>query len=73
MKRLSTGLHLPLKSLNCHGSCHGTMTGWYNAHHAGAAITVEYGATARSMKTMKGRDANAVLKAIGGSRAPKAP
>jgi protein MpaA len=66
--RLAKGLRLPKKSLNCHGSCHGTMTGWFNAHHDGAAITVEYGATARSMKIIKGRDANAVLSAIGGRR-----
>jgi hypothetical protein len=68
MKRLSAGLALPIKSLDCHGSCHGTMTGWYNAKHAGAAITVEYSATARSMKRMKGGDANAVLAAVGGRR-----
>ncbi|GAA3613818.1 M14 family zinc carboxypeptidase [Microlunatus ginsengisoli] len=68
MKRLSAGLALPVKSLNCHGSCHGTMTGWYNANHAGAAITVEYGAKARSMKRMKGKDADAVLAAVGGRR-----
>jgi murein peptide amidase A len=68
MKRLSSGLKLPVKSLNCHGSCHGTMTGWYNANHAGAAITVEYGSKARSVKRMKGRDADAVLTAVGGRR-----
>ncbi|HEY5822371.1 MAG TPA: DUF2817 domain-containing protein [Propionibacteriaceae bacterium] len=69
MNRLATGLKLPKKSLDCHGSCHGTMTGWFNANHEGAAITLEYGSTARSMKTMKGRDADAVLEAIGGRRA----
>ena len=68
MKRLSTGLKLPVRRLDCHGSCHGTMTGWFNKNHPGAAITVEYGASARSTKTMKVRDANAVLKAIGGRR-----
>ena len=68
MNRLADGLRLPKKSLNCNGSCHGTMTGWFNANHKGAAITVEYGSRARSMKTMKGRDANAVLAAIGGHR-----
>jgi murein peptide amidase A len=68
MNRLAHGLRLPKKSLNCNGSCHGTMTGWFNANHKGAAITVEYGSKARSMKTMKGRDANAVLAAIGGHR-----
>jgi murein peptide amidase A len=69
MHRLSAGLHLPIRYLDCHGSCHGTMTGWYNAHHKGAAITVEYGSTARSLSRMKGRDANAVLAALGGRRA----
>jgi protein MpaA len=68
MKRLSTGLKLPVRRLDCHGSCHGTMTGWFNKNHPGAAITVEYGASARSTKTMKVRDANAVLKAVGGRR-----
>ena len=69
MKRLSTGLDIPVRRLDCHGSCHGTMTGWFNSKHKGAAITVEYGSSARSTKTMKTRDANAVLKAIGGRRA----
>ena len=69
MHRLSQGLDLPIRYLNCRGSCHGTMTGWYNSRHPGAAITVEYGSSARSLRTMKGRDANAVLSAIGGRRA----
>jgi peptidoglycan hydrolase-like protein with peptidoglycan-binding domain len=68
MRRLSAGLDIPLRSLDCHGSCHGTMTGWFNARHAGSAITIEYSDTARSMARMKGRDADAVLKAIGGAR-----
>lgn len=40
--RLSSYLHLPMSNLNCGGRCHGTMTGWYNHHFAGAAITVEF-------------------------------
>jgi murein peptide amidase A len=68
MHRLSEGLDIPIRYLDCHGSCHGTMTGWYNARHDGAAITVEYGSSARSLRTMKVRDANAVLAAIGGRR-----
>ncbi|GAA2099527.1 hypothetical protein GCM10009841_13520 [Microlunatus panaciterrae] len=68
MRRLSNGLRLPIRRLDCHGSCHGTMTGWFNANHAGAAITVEYGYTARSVATMRGRDADALLKALGGRR-----
>lgn len=68
MRRLSSGLDIPPRYLDCHGSCHGTMTGWYNSTHEGAAITIEYGATARSMSRMKGRDADAVLRALGGAR-----
>jgi predicted deacylase len=43
LNRLATHLHLPKKPLRCSGVCHGTMTGWYNANHRGAAITVELG------------------------------
>ncbi len=42
-KRLAAQLHLPRKTFNCSGICHGTMTGWFNNTHRGAAITVEYG------------------------------
>ncbi len=31
MHRLSQGLDIPIRYLDCHGSCHGTMTGWYNS------------------------------------------
>ncbi len=68
MDRLTKGLELPMKSLDCHGSCHGTMTGWYNENYRGSAITVEYGTRARTIYRMKGRDADAVLKAVGGRR-----
>lgn len=35
-------LRLPTTSLRCGGVCHGTMTGWFDARYAGAALTVEY-------------------------------
>jgi murein peptide amidase A len=44
LRRLARGLGLPRKSFNCSGVCHGTMTQWYNAHHEGTAVTVEFGA-----------------------------
>lgn len=69
MKRLSKGLRLPVKRMACNGTCRGTLTGWFNAHHQGAAITVEYGAKRRPLKKMRVRDANATLKAVGGRRA----
>lgn len=68
MRRLAVGLRINTRRLDCHGVCNGTMTGWFNRHHRGAAITVEYGAKARTMATMKRRDANAVLRAVGGRR-----
>ena len=43
-RRLSRALNLPLKSFDCGGVCHGTMTGWFNSRFHGAAVTVEYGA-----------------------------
>ena len=68
-RRLATALRMPLRQLNCGGECHGTMTAWYNnTFTVGAAVTVEYGSTARSTKTMKTTDANAVLGVIGGRR-----
>jgi murein peptide amidase A len=44
--RLHRYLHLPMSNLNCGGQCHGTMTGWYNHHFAGAAITIEFSSRA---------------------------
>src|SRR5204862_5793858 len=43
VRRLHRRLHLPVKSFNCDGVCHGTMTEWYNAYFPGVAVTVEYG------------------------------
>lgn len=40
---LARNLGLPRKTFNCNGVCHGTMTQWFNAKHAGRAVTVEYG------------------------------
>ncbi|WP_139984269.1 M14 family zinc carboxypeptidase [Nocardioides litoris] len=43
-RRVARTLGLPTRTLDCGGTCHGTMTGWFNAHFDGAALTVEYGA-----------------------------
>lgn len=68
MRRLSSGLDLPVRRFDCRGGCHGTLTDWFNATHRGAAITVEYGSRRRSVARMEGRDAKAVLAAVGGRR-----
>ena len=43
-RRLARALRLPPTTLDCGGLCHGTMTSWFNARFAGAALTVEYAA-----------------------------
>ncbi len=43
-RRVARKLRLPTRNLDCGGVCHGTMTGWFNHHFAGTALTVEYGA-----------------------------
>jgi murein peptide amidase A len=43
-RRLARALRLPTANLDCGGQCHGTMTSWYNARFAGAALTIEYAA-----------------------------
>jgi hypothetical protein len=42
-RKLARALKLPRKSFTCGGVCHGTMTGWFNSHFRGSAVTVEYG------------------------------
>ncbi len=42
-RKVARQLDLPTTNLNCGGVCHGTMTGWFNRHFPGFALTVEYG------------------------------
>ena len=42
-RKVADHLNLPTTNLDCGGVCHGTMTGWFNSHFGGAALTVEYG------------------------------
>jgi protein MpaA len=51
-RRVARILGLPTTTLDCGGVCHGTMTGWYNHHFGGFALTVEYGGSppARQMR-----------------------
>ena len=43
-KRVARALGLPMSRLDCGGTCHGTMTMWFNHKFPGFALTVEYGA-----------------------------
>ena len=69
MRRLAKDLDLPKKPLTCRRGVPRHHDGGSTRHHKGAAITIEYGSTARSLERMKGRDADGVLAAIGGRRA----
>ena len=63
LNRLATDLRLPKKPLRCSGVCHGTMTGWYNAHHSGSAITVELGPQP-SVGYLTGRGARGAVRSV---------
>jgi protein MpaA len=67
VRRLHRGLHLPVKSFNCSGICHGTMTEWFNANFPGVAVTVEYGhGLSRRQATRVGPAG--LLRAVGARR-----
>lgn len=43
-RRVARVLELPTTRLDCRGTCHGTLTQWFNARFDGVALTVEYDA-----------------------------
>jgi murein peptide amidase A len=43
VRRLSRLLDLPVRSFDCSGGCHGTLTDWHNKHLPGRAVTIELG------------------------------
>ena len=43
VRRLHRELGLPVKSFDCDGGCHGTLTDWSNTRLDGRAVTVELG------------------------------
>lgn len=65
-RRLASGLGLPIRSFNCTGVCHGTMTSWFNTRHAGTAITVEFGPRP-GRSYLRGRAARGTLTAVRGA------
>jgi hypothetical protein len=67
VRRLHRGLRLPIRSFNCSGVCHGTMTEWFNANFPGVAVTVEYGrGVSRTQANRTGP--NGVLRAVWAER-----
>lgn len=69
-RRLARELRLPRKRFVCGGVCHGTMTGWYNHHFAGAAVTVEYSAKP-STAMLRGPAARGLLRVFGARRSAR--
>ena len=43
VRRLARETGLPVRSFDCSGGCHGTLTGWPNHRLSGRAVTVELG------------------------------
>jgi predicted deacylase len=68
-RRVARMLNLPATTLDCGGVCHGTMTGWFNHHFRGFALTVEYGARPpkRLMTRTAPRQVLAIFKAFAGN------
>lgn len=62
-RRLARGLGLPIQAFHCSGTCHGTMTSWYNATHRGTAITVEFG-SGPSRHYLRTRAVRGTLRAV---------
>lgn len=64
-RRLAKQLALPVKSFNCAGVCHGTLTQWFNANHSGACVTVEF-SSSPSRRYLHVQAPRGLLRAIGG-------
>jgi protein MpaA len=67
VRRLHRQLRLPVKAFNCSGTCHGTMTDWFNASFPGVAVTVEYGRSLSARRANRSGPAG-LLRAVGGTR-----
>jgi murein peptide amidase A len=66
-RRLARGLGISIKAFNCTGHCSGTMTSWFNAHHRGTAITVEFG-NRPGRKYLRSKATRGTLRAVLGRR-----
>jgi murein peptide amidase A len=64
-RRLAHDLNLAIQSVTCSGLCHGTLGQWFDAHHAGAAVTAELGASP-SWRYLHVKAPRGLLRAIGG-------
>jgi hypothetical protein len=72
-RKVARHLQLPTTNLDCGGVCHGTMTGWFNHHYPGFALTVEYGARPgrKRMRTTAPPQVLAIFDAFRSATAPE--
>jgi protein MpaA len=66
-RRLSNELNLPNRQLRCNGTCHGTLSQWFNHAHKGACVTVEFGPSP-SRRYLTVRAPRGLVRALGGTR-----
>jgi hypothetical protein len=66
-RRLSRELRLPNKQLRCNGTCHGTLSQWFNHAHKGACVTIEFGSSP-SERYLNVRAPRGLVRALGGTR-----
>lgn len=59
MPPLATHFRLPAREFACGGVCSGTLTGWFNSRHSGAAVTVELPATVTQVAVRRWAGASA--------------
>jgi hypothetical protein len=64
-RRIARALRLPTTDLDCGSTCHGTMTGWFNRHFGGSALTVEYG-DHPGRRRLRGQAPGALVRLLGG-------
>lgn len=62
---LARNLDLPKKAFLCGGVCHGSMTGWYTAHHWGVDETIEFG-SGPTKAYLTGQARDGILSAMHG-------
>jgi murein peptide amidase A len=66
-RRLSQELNLPDRQLRCNGTCHGTLSQWFNFKHKGACSTIEFGASP-SAHYLTVKAPRGLIRALGGTR-----
>ncbi|MGH3498870.1 MAG: M14 family zinc carboxypeptidase [Nocardioidaceae bacterium] len=63
-RRVARLLGIPLRHFDCSGTCHGTLTQWFNKNHRGSALTVELGPSP-TWRYLNGYAPRRLLRAVG--------